>query len=111
MLEAAIARDPDYVEAHGIAAFCLQQRYLWGGRVVGDRLPGLRHAEVVAVAQTDDAMALALVAFAMGALAGDHDVALVMVERAVEQNPSSATAHIVCAMINMMLGRPAAPYP
>jgi len=31
LLDAAIALDPGYAEAHGVAAWCLQQRYRWGG--------------------------------------------------------------------------------
>jgi TolB-like protein/Tfp pilus assembly protein PilF len=106
LLEAAIALDPGYVQAHGVAAFCLQQRFLWGGRAPADRKAALAHAEAVAAARTDDATALAFAALALSALAGRHDAALVMVDRAIEQNPSSATAHTVYALINMMLGRP-----
>ena len=42
----------------------------------------------------------------MSALDDRHDVALVMVERALERNPSSAIAHNASALINMMLARP-----
>ena len=106
LLDAAIALDPGYVEAHGVAAFCLQQRYLWGGRAPADREAALGHAEAVANARTDDATALAFAAMALSALAGRHDVALVMIDRALERNPSSAIAHNVSALLNMMLGRP-----
>ncbi len=106
LLDAAIALDPTYPEAHGVAAFCLQQRFLWGGRAPADREAALGHAEAVAAARTDDATALALAALALSALARRHDGALVMVDRALEQNPSSAIAHNVRALIRMMLGRP-----
>jgi adenylate cyclase len=43
---------------------------------------------------------------ALSALARRHDVSLVMLERALEQNPSSATANIVSGLVNMILGRP-----
>jgi len=105
-LEAAIALDPGYVEAHAAAAFCLQQRYLWGGRNAADREASLAHAEAVARERTDDATALALAAFAMSALAGKHEAALVMVERALDRNPSSAVAHNSGALVNMMMGKP-----
>ncbi len=106
LLDDAIALDPDYAEAHGVAAFCLQQRFLWGGRAPADREAALRHADAVAAARTDDATALAFAAFAMSSLSGNHDVALAMVERALAQNPSSATAHIVSAVLNLILGHP-----
>jgi tetratricopeptide (TPR) repeat protein len=105
LLDSAIALDPNYAEAHGVAAYCLQQRFLWGGRVSADRMAALRHAEAVAAARTDDATALALAAFALSSLAGKHEPALAMVERALAQNPSSATAHNVSAVIYMILGR------
>ncbi len=106
LLDAAIALDPNYAEAHGVAAYCLQQRYLWGGRAPADRDAALAHAEAVAALRTDDATALALAALALSALADRHDAALVMLERALEQNPSSAIAHTATALVNMMLGRP-----
>ena len=106
LLEAAIALDPNYAEAHGVAAYCLQQRYLWGGQAPADREAALAHAEAVAAARTDDATALAFAALALSALAGRHDAALVMVDRALEQTPSSAVAHTTTALIHMMLGRP-----
>jgi len=105
LLDAAIALDPGYAEAHGVAAFCLQQRFLWGGRAPADREAALRHADAVAAARTDDATTLAFAAFAKGALAGDHDAAHAMVERALVQNPSSAIAHNVSGVLDMMLGR------
>jgi len=106
LLEAAVALDPGYAEAHGLAAWCLQQRFLWGGRAPADREAALRHADAVAEARTDDATALAFAAFAMGALARNHEAAFAMLERALAQNPSSATAHNVCAVLNMMIARP-----
>jgi TolB-like protein len=106
LLDKAIAIDPDYAQAHGVAAFCLQQRFLWGGRAPADREAALAHAKAVAAARTDDATTLAFAALALSALAADHDAALVMIDRALELNPSSAIAHNVYALINMMLGQP-----
>ena len=105
LLEAAIALDPDYAEAHGIAAFCRQQRYLWGGRSPADREAALHHAEAVAAARTEDAAALAFAAMALAALDGREDEGLVMVERALEWNPNSAIAHSVSAILFMMHAR------
>jgi len=105
-LDEAIALDPNYGEAHGVAAFCLQQRYLWGGGLPADREAALRQAEAVAAAQTDDSTALAFAALVFSALDGRNDVALVMVGRALERNPSSAIAHTVTALIHMILGQP-----
>ena len=41
LLDAAIALDPGYAEAHGVAAQCLRQRYIWGGT---HHLTGTRHS-------------------------------------------------------------------
>jgi TolB-like protein len=106
LLETAIELDSSYAEAHGLAAFCLQQRFLWGGRAAADREAALLHAEAVAVARTDDATTLAFAALAFSALAGRHEIARVMVDRALENNPSSAIAHNVYVIINMLLGQP-----
>ena len=105
LLDTALAIDSGYAEAHGVAANCLQQRYMWGGRAPSDREAALSHAEAVGSSRTDDATALAFAAFAMSALAGKHDTALAMVERALAQNPSSAAAHNISAAINSRLGR------
>lgn len=106
LLEAAIALDPGYAEAHGVAAYLYQQRYLWGGREPNDRLAAIKHAEAVAAVRTEDATSLAFAAMVWSALDGRHDAALVTLERALELNPSSAVAHVVCSLVNMILGRP-----
>lgn len=106
LLEAAIAAEPDYAQAHGVAAFCLQQRFLWGGRAQSDREAALAHARAVAASRTDDAATLAFAALALSALALDHDTARVMLERALELNPSSAIAHNAYALLTMMTGEP-----
>ncbi len=106
LLEQALVLDPAYAEAHGVAAFCRQQRFLWGGRDPADRAAALAHAEAVAAARSDDATALAFAALALSALGRRHETALVMVERALAQTPSSAIAHTVIALVSMMLGRP-----
>ena len=105
LLDAAIALDPGYAEAHGVAAQCLRQRYIWGGHTPSDRDAALDHAEAVGSSRTDDATALAFAAFVMSALGGNHDAALAMVGRALARNPSSAVAHNVSAVINSRLGR------
>lgn len=105
MLDAAIALDPNYAEAHGVAAFCLQQRFLWGGRAVEDRSAALGHAEAVAGSRTDDATALAFAANAMSSLAGSHDAAFALLDRALAHNPSSVVAHSINALVNSVLAR------
>ncbi len=104
LLDAVVGLDPGYAAAHGLAAWCFQQRYLWGERNPADRDAALRHAEAVATARTDDATSLAFAAFAIGALGRNHERAFAMLERALSLNPSSAAAHNISAVLRMMVG-------
>jgi adenylate cyclase len=106
LLDTAIAIDPEYAEAHGVAAFCRQQRYLWGGRDPEDRKAALRHAEAVAAARTDDAGSLAFAAMSLSALDGQHDAAMTMLARALDLAPNSALALTCRSLVEMILGRP-----
>lgn len=105
-LDAAIALEPDYAEAHGVAAFVHQQRYLWGGHAPEDRAAALSHAEAVASANTDDTASLAFAAMALSALAGRHEDSVAMLDRGLERNPSSAVGHLIYAVVCQMMGRP-----
>jgi len=104
LLDAAIVLEPNYAEAHGVAAYCRQQRYLWGGRAPEDRAAALAHAEAVASSRTDDSASLAFAAMALSALDGRHGIARAMLERALVHNPSSSTAHMVSALVGAMTG-------
>jgi TolB-like protein len=105
MLDKAIAIVPGYPEAHGLAAWCRQQRYLWGGRAAADKAAALHHAEVVAAADCDDATALSLAAFALGALGRNFETAFLMLSRALAHNPSSAIANDIGAVLNLIVAR------
>jgi TolB-like protein len=103
-LNAALKLAPDYAEAHGVAAYCLQQQFLWGGRVPEDRVAALAHAEAVAASRTDDSSALAFAALAKSALDNDSDSAVAMLERALAQNPNSSLAHSISALVEVRTG-------
>jgi adenylate cyclase len=106
-LDAALKCDNGYAEAHGLAAWCFLQQFLWGGRRNEDRKAALDHAKTVAAAGTDDATTLAFAAFALSGLTRDHETSLPMIDRALAQNPSSAIAHSIKATIEMMRGHTA----
>jgi adenylate cyclase len=106
LLDSAIAIDPQYAEAHGVAAFCRQQRYLWGGHDPEDREAALRHAEAVAAVRTDDAGSLAFAAMSLSALDGQHEAAMTMLIRALDIAPNSALALTCRSLVEMILGRP-----
>lgn len=106
LLDEAIKIDPDYPEAHGVAAFCCQQRYLWGGRDLQDKLASLHHAEAVAAGRTDDATPLSFAAMALSALDNQHEVAATMLARALDLSPNSALALICRSLVMTILGKP-----
>lgn len=106
LLDEAIKIEPDYAEAHGVAAFCRQQRYLWGGHDPQDRLASLRHAEAVAAGRTDDATPLSFAAMALSALDDQHEVAATMLSRALDLSPNSALALICRSLVMTILGKP-----
>lgn len=101
----ALAIDPDYAEAHGVAAWCHFARGLWETAI--DRSgpeAALRHAEAVRASRTEDATTLAHGAIAYAFATGDHAAALEMIERALVLNPSSVHAHGHGAVINTWAG-------
>lgn len=103
-LDAALRLQPDYAEAHGLAAWCRQQRFLWGGQDPADRTAALDHAAKAAASGTDDATTLAFAAFAIIVLANDLDAAMPMIAHALAHNPSSAIAHNVRSIAEMTRG-------
>ncbi len=90
----ALAIDPGYSEAHGVAAWCHFARGLWeAGFDPGTPEAALRHAEAVRASRTEDATTLAHAAIAYAFATGDHRAALEMIDRAIALNPSSVHAH------------------
>ena len=90
----ALAIDPAYSEAHGVAAWCHFARGLWeAGMDRSTPEAALRHAEAVRASRTEDATTLAHAAIAYAFATGDHRAALEMIDRAIALNPSSVHAH------------------
>lgn len=105
-VERALAIDPDYAEAHGVAAWCCFARSLWEGELTeAYREKALRHAHAVQAMQSADPTTLAHAAIALGMATRDFDAALEMIDRAVAINPSSAHAHGHGAVICTWSGR------
>jgi adenylate cyclase len=92
LVEQALALEPDYAAAHGIAAWCHQNRFLRGGLDEADRVAALRHARAAIAAGSEDATALSLGGFVLALLGGDPAGALDAFERALALNPSSLFA-------------------
>ncbi len=90
----ALAKDPGYAEAHGVAAWCYFAKSLWEGSMPADFVaPMLLHAQAVRSLQTEDAGTLAHGAIALALATKDYGAAMEMIDRAIALNPSSAHAH------------------
>jgi adenylate cyclase len=102
----ALEIDPDYAEAHGVAAWCYFARSLWETGFISDeyRQGALRHARAVLALQTEDASTLADAAISLALVKRDLEAALALIDRALEINPSSVQAHGHGAVINAWAG-------
>jgi len=90
----ALAKDPGYAEAHGVAAWCYFAKSLWEGSMPANFIaPMLRHAQAVRSSQTEDAGTLAHGAIALALATRDYVSAMEMIDKAIAINPSSAHAH------------------
>jgi adenylate cyclase len=105
LIEQALQINPNYAEAHGVAAWCYFARALWEGSPSEDyRDKAIFHARAVQNLQTEDASTLAHAAMALAVATRDFDSALDMIERAIATNPSSVHAHGHGAVINTFAG-------
>ena len=105
LLGEALAKNPNYAEAHGLAAQCHIQR-VWNesGDGAADLAKALEHAKCVMSIKTDDATTLAFAASAYARATQDFETAIQMIEHALAQNPSSAHAQAVGATVNSWAG-------
>jgi len=104
-VEHALKIDPNYAEAHGVAAWCYFAKSLWEGSLPEPhREAMLRHGRAVQERQTEDASTLAHAAIALALATGDYDAALAMIDRAISINPSSAHAYGHGSVINTWAG-------
>lgn len=105
LIEQALQINPNYAEAHGVAAWCYFARTLWEGSPAEDyRDEAIFHARAVQNLQTEDASTLAHAAMALAVATRDYESALDMIERAIATNPSSVHAHGHGAVINTFAG-------
>ncbi|HET9069466.1 MAG TPA: winged helix-turn-helix domain-containing protein [Amaricoccus sp.] len=99
LLDAALALDPDFLPAHGYAAWCREQRYMRGGFDPADRAAALDHARVVMSATATDPLAMSMGAFVRSNLTRDYDGAIDVLDRALALNPNSALAYGFSALV------------
>jgi TolB-like protein/class 3 adenylate cyclase len=92
LLHRALALEPDFAAAHGLAAWCYEQRYQRGGVRDEDKTAGLYHARAAIESGADDALTLATAGFSIGLIAHDYATAMEVIDRALTLTAFSAIA-------------------
>jgi TolB-like protein len=98
-LERALALDPAYALAHGLAAMSYHNRFLRAGLKEQDRLASVRHARLAIEHGRDDAPALTFAGFSLGMDAHDRQAAFAAFEAALALSPSTALAWILGSVV------------
>jgi len=104
LLQQAIALEPDYAAALAAIAWCHHSRYQRGGLGEEDKRAALHHARATIAAGSDDATALAVAGFVIGADEQDYATAFSSFEHALALNPSSALALSLASLIGVWAG-------
>jgi TolB-like protein len=98
-LQRALALDPTYALAHGLAAMSHHNRFLRAGLNEEDRLASVRHARLAIEHGRDDALALTFAGFSLGMDAHDRQAAFAAFEAALALSPSTALAWILGSVV------------
>jgi adenylate cyclase len=100
LLERALALEPDYALAHGLAAWGHHVLFNRAGMHEKDRISAIRHAHEAISHGRGDAMALTLGAFVVSMVEHDRVVAAEAFESALGVSPSSAFTYLLgsCAL-------------
>ena len=104
LLHQALALEPDYAAVHGYLAWCHEQQYLRAGLEAKTREKARHHAHEALRTGADDAMALAMGGFVVGALEQDYSTALDALDRSLALSPSSALAFGFSAIVRAWQG-------
>ncbi len=99
LIEKAIAKEPDYAQAHAFAAWGHEIMFMRGGGREDNRLAAIRHAQAAIAHGRDDALALSLGGFVMGVVARDRVVARQAFDAALELSPSCALAYMLGSVV------------
>ena len=98
-LQRALALEPTYALAHGLAAMSYHNRFLRAGLKEEDRLASVRHARLAIEHGRDDAPALTFAGFSLGMDAHDRQAAFAAFEAALALSPSTALAWILGSVV------------
>ena len=109
LLRQAIARDPRYAPALGLAGYCrhMIDQHGWTDDFAANRQAGLQLAEQALQIGGDDPVVLAYAGFVLGYFGEDIDAALGFTERALALNPSYALGWMHSGNLNLYAGRTA----
>lgn len=96
----ALALDPAYALAHGLAAMAHHNRFLRAGLKEEDRTEAVRHARLALEHGRDDATALTYAGFSLGMDAHDRAAAFVAFDTALTLSPSTALGLILGSVVH-----------
>src|SRR5262249_15591266 len=104
----AIALDPDYASAYGMAARCYSARKVsgWFDDIQQETAEAAHLARKVAQIRRDDAVALYTAGMALAYRVGDVDDGAAMIERALALNPNAAWAWLFSGWTKVWQGEP-----
>jgi TolB-like protein/Tfp pilus assembly protein PilF len=104
----AIALDPDYASAYGMAARCYSARKVsgWVDDIGHETAEAARLAKKVAQIGRDDAVALYTGGMALAYCVGELDDGAAMIERALTLNPNAAWAWLFSGWTKVWQGDP-----
>jgi TolB-like protein len=108
MFYEAIARDPDFAAAYGMAAWCHFWRKVngWMTNRSEEVAEGIRLARHAVEVGRDDAVALARSGHALAHFGGDLDSCIELLERALVLNPNLAAAWFLSGFLKIWSGEP-----
>ncbi|WP_432431195.1 winged helix-turn-helix domain-containing tetratricopeptide repeat protein [Methylocella silvestris] len=106
LFEQAIALDPGYASAYGMASWCYLWRRVngWTADRAREAAEGARLAARAVELGRDDAVALTRGGDALGHLAGDLDGGVAMLDRALALNPNLAAAWFLGGYLRVWRG-------
>ncbi len=107
LLEQALEFDPHYASALALAAVCHQNLHLngWGEDQERERQQSVDFARRALRVASDDTYALSETAFVIGYFERDINLAIVLIDRALELNPSFAIGWLRSGWIRLWAGQ------
>src|SRR5579863_5737814 len=108
LLDRAIARDPLYGPALGLAASCALALHLngWTDSPDTTRKQGVDYARRAIRAASNDLSVLASAALVLGYFGEDIEAAIALMDRSLAANPSSAYGWLASGVLRMIAGQP-----